>query len=305
MKSLSFPYRLWRVNKLAFFGFVMVGLMFFTAIFASVLAPYGFNEQNLDAASLSPSRQHPLGTDLLGRDVLSRIIWGAQPAAFFVVASLVIGTPLGVILGAISGYYRGWVDWLIMRITDVFFAFPGLLFIFFIAATLGPRIDAVLRALPILKPVIKAGYIDYLVVVTILSLINWPGMARLVRGQFRSVRERDYVLAAEAIGARDWRIIFRHILPNALPPVVVSLSMRAGGMIMAEAFLSFLGIGITATIPHPSWGAMIFANYGFWRTRPYLLWAPGLVVAVMILSFNLLGDGLNDLLNPAREKGGR
>lgn len=283
-------------NKLALFGLVIIMILFLTGIFASSIAPYHYREQNLDEANRSPSWEHPLGTDRLGRDIFSRVIWGARTACFVVVVTLALGTPVGIILGAVAGYFGGAIDTIIMRIADILFAFPGMLLIFFLAATLGPRIDALARSTEILDPLVKGGYIDYIVVVATLSLIGWAGMARLIRGQFLSIKERDYIDAARGLGASDWRVILRHILPNAMSPIIVSLSMRAGGVILSEAFLSFLGIGIRP--PNPSWGAMIFTNYQFWRTRPMLVWVPGLIIGIIILAFNFLGDGLNRALNP-------
>jgi ABC-type dipeptide/oligopeptide/nickel transport system permease subunit len=283
-------------DRLALFGLTIVVILFATGIFAPAIAPYGYKEQNLDAAEQSISREHLLGTDQLGRDIFSRIVWGARTASFVVVVSLALGTPVGIILGAITGYFGGIVDTIVMRIADILFAFPGMLLIFFLASTLGPRIDQLSRSIAALDPLVKGGYIDYIVVVVTLSLIGWAGGARLVRGQFLSIKERDYIDAARCLGASNWRLIFRHILPNAASPIIVSLSMGAGGIILSEAFLSFLGIGIRP--PNPSWGAMIFTNYAFWRTRPMLVWVPGLVIGVIILAFNFLGDGLNRALDP-------
>lgn len=283
-------------NRMSLFGFVVVSMLFLTGIFAPVIAPYHYRDQNLDAANESPSKEHLLGTDQLGRDTLSRIIWGARTACFVVIVSLALGTPVGILLGAVAGYFGGLVDTIIMRIADILFAFPGMLLIFFLAATLGPRIDALARSTDLLDPLVKGGFIDYVVVVSTLSLIGWAGMARLVRGLVMSIKERDYIDAARSIGASNWRVIFRHIMPNAISPVIVSLSMGAGGIILSEAFLSFLGIGIRP--PNPSWGAMIFSNYQFWRTRPMMVWVPGLVIGVIILAFNFLGDGLNRALDP-------
>lgn len=283
-------------SKLTVFGFVVVATLFLTGIFAPWIAPSHYREQNLDEAGQSPSLEHILGTDRLGRDIFSRVIWGARTASFVVVVTLALGTPVGILLGAIAGYFGGIVDTVVMRIADILFAFPGMLLIFFLAATLGPRIDALARSTELLDPLVKSGYIDYMVVIASLSLIGWAGMARLVRSQFLSIKERDYVDAARGLGTSNWRVIFRHILPNAISPIIVSLSMAAGGVILSEAFLSFLGIGIRP--PNPSWGAMIFTNYSFWRTRPMLVWVPGLIIGVIILAFNFLGDGLNRALNP-------
>lgn len=290
-------------NRLALFGLIVVGTMFALGIFAPWLAPYDYRTQNLDAVNQAPSFQHFLGTDELGRDTLSRIIWGARTASFVVVVTLIISTPPGVLLGAIAGYFGKIIDTIIMRIADILFAFPGILLLLLVASTLSPRIDAAVRNVEALDPLVKGGYIDYIVVVIILALVGWAGEARLIRGQFLTLKERDYVLASKATGASDWRLIFHHILPNALPPFIVSLSMGAGGIVLAEAFLSFLGIGIRP--PNASWGAMIVGNYEFWRTRILLVVIPGLLIGLIILAFNLLGDGLNDILNPRETNKGR
>ena len=283
-------------NRSALFGLAIVTALFLTGIFAHWIAPSHYRDQNLDAVNLSISWEHPLGTDRLGRDIFSRIIWGARTASFVVVVTLALGTPAGIILGAVAGYFGGAIDTAIMRIADILFAFPGMLLIFFLAATLGPRIDALARSTEFLDPLVKGGYIDYIVVIATLALIGWAGMARLVRSQFLSIKERDYIDAARGLGASNLRVIFQHILPNTLSPIIVALSMGAGGVILSEAFLSFLGIGIRP--PNPSWGAMIFANYQFWRTQPMLVWVPGLVIGIIILAFNFLGDGLNRAFNP-------
>lgn len=298
-RLISFLAQLSR-NPAAMLGLVIILGLFVVAALAPWLAPYHYRTQNLDEANQPPSLYHWMGTDELGRDVYSRIVWGARTSVFVLVVALLIGTPLGIVLGGLSGYFGGKVDSLIMRLADVMFAFPDILFVFFIAATLQPRIEAIVRGIS-LGPLdgrafARAGYLDYLVVVVAVALVGWAGLARLVRGQFLSLARREYVEAARATGASGWRIIFKHLMPNAMPPVIVALSIGAGGIILAEASLSFLGIGINP--PNPSWGAMIIDNYSFYRTRPYLVWAPGIVLATVIFAFNFLGDGLNDILNP-------
>jgi ABC-type dipeptide/oligopeptide/nickel transport system permease subunit len=286
-------------NIPAMLGLMLVVAMFFVAIFAPVLAPYSSTQQDLSQAERPPSLQHLLGTDDLGRDVLSRIIWGARTAALVATIVTLTNITLGVSFGALAGYYGGWVDTLVMRITDFLFAFPGLLFALFIAATIKPSIIEWVRgweALVGLKGLARSGLLDYFTVILALGLVGWPGMARLVRGQFLTLKQKEFVEGARAIGASSWRIIVHHILPNALSPVIVAVSLGMGGIIISEAVLSFVGIGIQP--PNASWGAMIYDNYSFWRTRPHLVLAPGLVLASMVFAFNFLGDGLNDALNP-------
>lgn len=294
---------LWHYQKPAFFGLLVVAAMFVMAIIAPLIAPYHYLDQNLAEANLSPSREHLLGTDRVGRDQFSRIIYGARSAAFVVIATLALTTPLGLILGGVSGYLGGWIDTLIMRVADIMFSFPGFLLILFLSATLRPRIDTLGQTVGFLAPAVRGGYLDYIAVTLALSLVGWAGVARLVRSLFLQLKEEDYVLVAESIGATSWRIIFRHIMPNAMAPIIVSLSGSAGYTILTEASLAFLGLGIRP--PNPSWGAMIYANYIFWRTRPWLLWGPGVVLTLVIAGFMLLGDGLISVLNPKemRRKG--
>ncbi len=288
-------------NKMAVLGLFIVGAMFFVGIFAPWLAPYDPTAQNLDAVEQLPNPQHWLGTDELGRDQLSRIIWGARTAVVVVIAATLIYAVLGILMGSLAGFFGGWVDTLIMRISDVLFAFPGLLFAFFVAATIKPSVIKWIKSIETsigMKGLARSGFVDYLVVIAALSVVGWPGLARLVRGQFLSLKEREFVEAARAVGVTSWGIMTRHLMPNAMPPVVVALSMGMGGTILSEAILSFLGLGIQP--PAPSWGAMIYDNYSFWRSpaAPVLLWLPGLIIGAIVFAFNFIGDGLNDALNP-------
>jgi ABC-type dipeptide/oligopeptide/nickel transport system permease subunit len=278
-------WRRFRRHRLAVAGLILVSLMFFTGVFAPWLAPYSYTRQDLDAVEQMPSLAHPLGTDELGRDQLSRIIWGARTAVVVAPSATLVGVVLGLVLGSLAGYVGGLVETLIMRLADILFAFPGLLFALLVAATLQPGIESGLKTIEPLKGFVRAGYAEFLVVIIALSLVGWPGMARLVRGQILVLKEAPFVEAARAIGASPWRILWRHILPNAMAPLVVSMSMSMGGAILAEATLSFLGIGIRP--PTASWGAMIYDNYTFWRSPA----AP----------VNFLGDGLNDALTPHLE----
>ena len=284
-----------RRNRSAVMGLFIAALLYVTALFAPWLAPYGYDEQNLDAVEQPPSWAYLLGTDEVGRDLLSRIIWGTRSAAFVSITVTLVNLALGVPLGTLAGYFHGWVDTLIMRLADILFAFPGLLFIFFIAATVKPSISTWVKAVGLID-LARSGYVDYLVVIVALGLVGWPGLARLVRGQVLSLKEQEFIVGARAIGASTWRIMFRHLLPNALPPLIVAISMGIGGIILSESTLSLLGIGLQP--PNPSWGAMIYSNYRYWRTRPHLVIVPGLVLAAVVFAFNFLGDGLNEALNP-------
>jgi peptide/nickel transport system permease protein len=289
-------YRL-RRNRPAMIGLVIIGLMYFTAVFAPQIAPYAYDKIDLGNVRAAPSLEHLLGTDELGRDVFSRVVWAARSAAFVSVTVTGFGLILGTFFGVLSGYLGGWIDTLIMRLSDVLFAFPGLLFVFFIAATIKPGLVAWVKAIG-LRELARSGYLDYLVVIIALGLVGWPGLARLIRGQLLSLKKRDYVLAAQAIGVPTWRIMLRHLLPNAMPPVIVAVSGGVGSIILSEATLSFLGIGLQP--PNPSWGAMLYEYYGYWRQPGLwpLLFIPAAVLVAIVLAFNFLGDGLNEALNP-------
>ncbi|MGH2543753.1 MAG: ABC transporter permease [Ardenticatenaceae bacterium] len=285
-------------NVLAVFGLVVVALFVFVGLFAPWLAPYSYTEQDLGQTEAPPSLEHPLGTDRLGRDQFSRIIWGARTALIVAPTTVLLGFVLGLVLGSAAGFFGGWVDTVVMRVSDVLFAFPGLLFAMLLAATIQPRIETGLLQYEFLESFVRSGYAEFFVVVAALSMVGWPGLARLVRGQILSLREQPFIEAAHATGVPPWRILTHHLLPNAMTPVIVALSMGMGGAILAESTLSFFGIGIQP--PTASWGAMIFANFSFWRSlsAPWLVWAPGIVVGLLVLAFNFVGDGLNEALNP-------
>lgn len=286
-------------NKPALAGLGVVLLMFFTGVFAPWLAPYSHTDQNLRAVNQPPSLAHPLGTDELGRDLLSRIIWGARTALIVSVMVISINLTMGLLTGSVAGYFGGWVDTLFMRFADFLFGFPDILLVLFIVATTKSRITAWVKSwegLVGLEGLARSGFVDFFVVVLALGFVGWPGMARLVRGQFLHLKEREFVEAARATGATHWQIIRRHLLPNAIPPVIVAVSLGMGGVVVAEAGLSFIGIGIQP--PNASWGTTLLDNYLFWRTRPFMIIVPSLVLATVAFSFNFLGDGLNEALNP-------
>lgn len=289
-----------RRKKVAMGALVLLVIIYMAGLFAPWVSPYGMNEQNLDAAWQGPSLEHPLGTDRLGRDLLSRLIWGARTASIISLAAVFTGSLfLGILVGGIAGYMGRWVDTLIMRVGDLFLAFPSMLLVIFMAATLKPRVTAWVRAFEArtgFEGIVVSGAVDYFVVFGALSLIGWVGMARLVRGQILSLKETQFVEAARALGAPTSRIILVHLLPNSLGPVLVSLSMTMAGLVTSEVVLSWLGVGIQP--PNASWGQMIWENAGMLRAQPHLLLMPSFVVGLVIFAWNLLGDGLNDALNP-------
>ncbi|MCC7430308.1 ABC transporter permease [bacterium] len=266
-------------NKLALIGFVIVSLLFLVAVFASFLAPHDPYLQNLNEAYSLANSKHFLGQDSLGRDILSRIIYGSRISLKVGVFSVLIASAVGIFIGAISGYYGGWVDEILMRITDVMLAFPGILLAIAVVAILGTGINNVIIA---------------------LTVVGWKNYARLTRGQFLSEKQKDYVTAAKSIGLSDFRIIFRHVLPNTLAPVLVAITLGMAGMITAEAGLSFLGLG--AEVGEPSWGAMLTESRRYILLYPRLTFFPGIAIMLTVLGFNFLGDGLQEILDPKKRK---
>ncbi|HEX2172693.1 MAG TPA: ABC transporter permease [Dehalococcoidia bacterium] len=297
------PWRiLWRRlrrKRLAMVSLGIILFMYFCGIFAPVLAPYSFSQGNItsrEAVEQPPSREHLLGTDRNGRDIFSRIIWGARTATIISLTAVTLSVIFGTVLGLIAGYFRGIAEVIIMRTTDILFAFPSLLLILLIAATVKPVIRERLLPLeenPFLKGI--SGQVDYIVIFTALSIVSWPGIARLIRAQVLVVREATYVEAARSMGASNLRILLRHVLPNSVGPLLVAISFSLGAAVGSEATLSFIGIGVQP--PNPSWGQMINEEAGALRSLPYLLLVPSFVIAILLLAFNFLGDGINDILN--------
>jgi peptide/nickel transport system permease protein len=271
-------HRLLRVfffRRLVLFSSIVVLAFVIVAVFAPLIAPYNPYKQNLNDVLAQPSREHLLGTDSLGRDTLSRIIYGARTSMLIAVITLVFAASIGMAIGLLAGYYGGWTNTIIMRFIDTLMSFPMLLLALIIAAMLGGGLKNIIIALGI-------GML--------------PGYARLMCGQVISVKENDYIYSERAIGASNMRIIFRHIFPNCLPPLIVLITMMMGLVILAEAGLSFLGIGIEP--PAAAWGGMVSYGYGFLRTNPIQSIAPGLAIMLVVFAFNMVGDGLRDALDP-------
>ncbi|MCH8087030.1 MAG: ABC transporter permease subunit [Chloroflexi bacterium] len=252
-----------------------------------------------------PSIDHILGTDRLGRDMLSRIIYGIRTTVIITLASVLTGSlVIGLLLGAAAGFFGGKVDTLIMRIGEIFLAFPGILLIILLAATIKPRVVEWVRDFEGwsgIEGIVRSGAVDYFVVFAALTMFSWVGMARLVRAQILHLKETQYVEAARAMGASNMRIITRHLLPNAMSPIIVSVSMGMGAVAGSEVVLSWFGIGIQP--PNPSLGRMILENFGvgnlgILREDPHLILVPAFTIAIIIYAWNLLGDGLNDIMNP-------
>lgn len=256
-------------------GLALVAVMLLVAVIGPWLAPRDPHSQDLARRLESPSVEHPLGLDELGRDMLSRLIYGARVSVMVGLAVVLISGSIGTLVGAISGYVGGRIDALLMRATDLFLAFPGILLAIALVAVLGPALEHVVLA---------------------LVVIGWVGYARLVRGQVLQIREQEFVIAARAQGVRASRILLRHILPNVLPLLVVQASLGMAAAILAEASLSFLGLGIQP--PTASWGAMINAGRSHLLDAPHLTLFPGLAILLTVMGLNFLGDGLVDVLDP-------
>ncbi len=256
-------------------GLILLVLLFLTAIFAAQLAPYDPYKPGVAPSLAKPSAQHWLGADLLGRDTLSRLIYGSRTALMVGFISVAIGSVIGITLGVLAGYSRGIVSGIIMRIMDALMCFPMLVFSLVIAALLGNGIHNVIIA---------------------LSISSIPGYARVVYGLSLSIRENDYILAQKSMGSGNWRTMLSHILPNAFPPLIVIITMQLGGLILAEAGLSFLGIGIAP--PGAAWGAMVNEGYQYLIRAPMLSFAPGIAIMLVVFAFNIVGDGLRDALDP-------
>ena len=248
------------------------------AIFAPWVTQHDPTRGNLRERLQPPSVEHLLGTDEQGRDMLTRIIWGGRIALQVGVFSLLIGLVIGVAMGLLSGYYGGWIDAVIMRVTDLMLAFPYILLVIAIVSILGPDIFNAMIAIGV-------------------RII--PEFARLVRSVVLSIRGKEYVLAARAVGAPDWRIILRHVLPNCTAPIIVQGTLLLAGAILAEASLSFLGLG--AQPPEPSWGTMVARGRDYLVTHPHLSLAPGMAILVVVYSLNVFGDWLRDVLDPQTE----
>ena len=289
-------------KKIGMVCMVTLVVVYSAGIFAALIAPHGYSDQDYTAIRESPSLDHWAGTDSAGRDVFTRVLWGIQNTIIITVVAMVTGgLVIGVTLGLVSGYFGGRIDALIMRIGEIFSSFPDILLMIILAATLRPRLIDAARWVEdhtFLDGLVRTGVVDYFVVSLALVSFGWFGMARLVRGQVLYMKEMQYVEAARALGASTPRILFTHLLPNAISPIVVLVSMGMGVFIGAEIILSWLGLGIQP--PRPSLGRMLLegGSIGVLRNWPWLLLAPGLAAWLLVLAWNLLGDALNDVLNP-------
>lgn len=266
-------------NRWTYLGIFIVAVFVVVAVFAPVIATYDPMAINLPESLNSPSAAHFMGQDQNGSDIFSRIVYGARISLFTGLTVVFISGVIGIFLGMISGFYGGWVDTTLMRIVDVLLAFPGLLLAIAIVAVMGPRMINVVIA---------------------LSVLGWVSFARLVRGQVLAVKEREFVYAAKTSGQSNLRIMFYHILPNIISPVIVQATFSIAGVIISESSLSFLGLG--APPGTPSWGLMLSEGTKELLDAPHVSIFPGLAIMLLVIAFNFIGDGLRDLLDPKSEK---
>jgi len=262
-------------NRLALVGTILVLSLFLISAASAWLSPYDPDKPDPRNRLKPPSREHVLGTDSLGRDVLSRMIWGARVSLKVGFVAVGLATSIGLILGAVAGYYGGWVDSMVMRLCDLMLCFPSMFLILAVIAILEPSIWNVMA---------------------VIGLTSWMGVARLVRAEFITLKNRDFTLAARALGASDPRIILRHLLPNAMAPVLVAATLGVAGAILTESALSFLGLGVQP--PTATWGAMLSDGKDYLSRAWWLSVYPGLAILVTVLSYNLMGEGLRDALDP-------
>ncbi|MCJ9691333.1 ABC transporter permease [Rhizobium sp. PRIMUS64] len=310
IETVEEPVSLWRDawyrlkrNRLAIFGLVVVVILAFTAIFGPYLTPYDYLSQDLNARNVLPSMSHLFGTDDLGRDVFSRVVFGTRTAFLVAVIVTVFAVLIGLVLGAVAGFFGNPFDRAIMWLTDVTMSVPNLLLVVVINASLKAPISKWMEAryLATLNPFYRETmWVDFILVFGSMALISWPPYARLVRAQVLSIRSRPYITAAQALGLSNWIIIKRYVIPNALGPLIVSVSAGLGTAMVLESAFSFLGVGVNP--PTPSWGNMISDGLRVWQHYPHLLAAPAAVLGLASVAFSFLGDGLNDALNPRGSK---
>ena len=262
-------------NRMAVFGLVVIILLILCALFPSVIAPYGYDDQNLSEQFIAPCLAHPFGTDNFGRDILSRVIYGCRISLLIGLISVSISCVLGVMLGCIAGYYGNKVDNLVMRFIDIMLAIPQMLLAMSIVAALGIGTENLILA---------------------IAIGSVPGYARIVRGSILSVKGQEFIEAARSIGASDFRIITRHIVPNCLAPIIVQATMSIASAILSTASMSFIGLGIEP--PTPEWGSMLSAGRAYLRDHWFVVTFPGVAIMLTVFAFNLFGDGLRDALDP-------
>jgi oligopeptide transport system permease protein len=265
-------------NKMAVFGGIVVVIFVFVAIFADFIAPYRYDEQNLPAQNLPPSFSHPFGTDSLGRDLFSRVIFGSRVSLSIGFVTVLVALAIGVTYGAIAGFKGGRIDGAMMRFVDILYGLPYIFFVILLMVIFGRKI--------------------YMLFIGI-GAVSWMTLARITRGQILTLKNNEYIEAARAIGASPLRIIFKHLLPNALGPIIVYITLTIPMIMLEEAFLSFIGLGVQA--PMTSWGLLASEGKTTITTYPWLILFPGLTMALVLFSMNFLGEGLRDALDPSQK----
>ncbi len=279
--SLQRAYYGWlrlRSNPLAMLGLIIIVALILIAAFAPWIAPYGYDEQSLDTRLLAPSLLHLFGTDDLGRDIFSRLVYGSRITLEIACLVAVIAAPIGLLVGTTAGYFGGWIETTLMRINDIFLSFPGLILALGFVAALGPGIRNAIIA---------------------IALTAWPPIARLARAETLTIRNADYIAAVRIQGGSSYRIITRHIIPMCVPSVIVRITLNMAGIILTAAGLGFLGLG--AQPPMPEWGSMLSTGRSHLTGAWWLATAPGVAILIVSLAFNLFGDGLRDVLDPRSE----
>jgi oligopeptide transport system permease protein len=281
-KSTTYWQDVWRrlkKHKLAMVGLVIIIILSVLAIFGPMLSPYSYSDQDLANANQPPSAEHWFGTDNLGRDLFTRVLYGARISLAIGLVTSIISFVIGVTYGAISGFFGGKIDALMMRFVDILYGLPFLLYVILLIVIMEPGLGPIFIA---------------------LGIVFWLNMARIVRGEILSLKEREFVLAAKTIGANSRRIIMRHLVPNAMGPIIITMTLVIPEAIFSEAFLSYIGLGVSA--PIASWGVLASDGYAAIRAYPWQLFFPAVFISVTILAFNFLGDGLRDALDPRMRK---
>jgi oligopeptide transport system permease protein len=302
-KSISLYQDAWRrflKNKAALAGLCFIAVILFAAIFANFVAPYGYADQNLREATQGPSATHWFGTDRLGRDIFSRVIYGTRISLSVGFVIPIMMMLIGVPVGLIAGYRGGWVDTFIMRVVDVFYAIPNLLFIIIFMTYLKAKFQHVNGGWLLPLKGFDSATGGMLGVFLGLGLFAWLTVSRLVRGNVLSLKKKEFVEAAHCIGASSPRIVARHLFPNTIAVIIVAATLGIPAAILGEAGISFIGLGVNP--PMPSWGLMIFEGINDMRSYPYMLVGPAIVLSLTVLSFNFIGDGLRDAFDPWMKK---
>ncbi len=290
-------------NRLATFGLVVVLMFLFAAAFGPYITPYHFLEQNIAERLQPASMKHLMGTDPLGRDIFSRILYGARTAFIVGFTTTFISLTLGIALGSLAGFLGGHVDSALMWLTDITMSVPGILLAMLVNTAIKRPIASWFEAMyyETRNPAfLNTLWLDFVLVFGALALISWPGYCRLIRGQVLSVGKQLYVEAARCVGGSTRHIMVRHVIPNAMGPLVVAVTQGVGGAILLESSLSFLGVGVQP--PNASWGSMLNQSLSLWRTYPLLMCYPAVTIGIIMIAFTWLGDGLNDALNPRQTR---